>query len=356
MDNLYLPNMQYLIPLDARHALLRRGLIVGAVNLVIAALQTLLAGRGLASSLVYSLAIGTSIWVCVDVMRVVLHRVLQSSGPHYWAWTWRMAVFVALGVVLGYSVGTWVGDAYTGKSTLALLTQAPEQLLGLLLFSLVVSVGFVVFFYLREYNAELKRQAADAQLRLLQSQLEPHMLFNTLANLRALVSSDTQQALLMLDKLNRYLRTTLSASRTLMHPLSEEMAQLQDYLDIMTLRMGERLSYRIDLPESLASFPVPPLLLQPLVENAIRHGLEPHLGLGQLTISAQDRIHTVVLTVSDNGVGVAEQLKTPSGFGLWNVKQRLLTQYGEKARFEWHAAETGGLSVHLHIPKPPPFS
>src|SRR5690606_22156517 len=126
---------------------------------------------------------------------------------------------------------------------------------------------------------EAQRQASEARLRLLESQLEPHMLFNTLANLRALIGSDPPRAVEMLDRLNAFLRATLAASRSAAgaqrHTLRDEFARLDDYLALMAVRMGPRLRVVLSLPEPLADCPVPALLLQPLVENAIRHGLEP---------------------------------------------------------------------------------
>ena len=112
------------------------------------------------------------------------------------------------------------------------------------------------------------------------------MLFNTLANLRALIGVDPPAAQHMLDRLNAYLRATLNASRATQHPLSAEFARLADYLELMALRMGPRLQVTLDLPDALADVPVPPLLLQPLVENAIQHGLEPRVQGGALTVRA----------------------------------------------------------------------
>src|SRR5690606_23871824 len=129
----------------------------------------------------------------------------------------------------------------------------------------------------REQLAVAQRDAAEAKLKLLESQLEPHMLFNTLANLRVLIGLDPARAQAMLDQLIAFLRATLSASRAPMHPLSAEFARVADYLELMKIRMGERLVVELTLPDTLVGHPVPPLILQPLVENAIKHGLEPHV-------------------------------------------------------------------------------
>src|SRR5258706_5522010 len=124
--------------------------------------------------------------------------------------------------------------------------------------------------YLQRKMAEAHKHASEARLKLLETQLEPHMLFNTLANLRALIAVDPQRAQTMLDHMISYLRATLSASRTATHSLQAEFERLRDYLELMTIRMGPRLAYSLELPPDLAQHPVPALLLQPLVENSIQ--------------------------------------------------------------------------------------
>jgi sensor histidine kinase YesM len=354
------------IPTDARAGLRRRGLIVGAVALLIAAMQALMGGHGWVASLVYSLAISGAIWTCTDVLRVAAHRWLRTSGPHYWALSGRMVLFLTAGVLLGYTVGTLLGDAYAGQSTLALLWQSPARFVGLLLFSLAVSLGFLTYFYLRERNAELQREATEAQLQVLRAQLDPHMLFNTLANLRALIDQRPDQATDMLDRLVAYLRATLGASRadglghTHTHTLGDEIDRLHDYLALMAVRMGPRLQVQIDLPDELQSQPVLPLLLQPLVENAIRHGLEPHIDGGTIAVQAQREGERLVLTVSDSGVGGAH-FASPrhtsgphlGGLGLAHVRQRLHTHYGAAAHMALHSPSGQGTRITLQWPWQP---
>ena len=152
--------------------------------------------------------------------------------------------------------------------------------------------------------AEARRHAGEARLKLLETQLEPHMLFNTLANLRALIAVDPPRAQRMLDHMIAYLRATLDASRATTHPLQAEFDRLRDYLELMAIRMGPRLSYTLQLPTELAQQPVPTLLLQPLVENAIQHGLEPKVEGGQHHGARRARkAARCVLEVIDTGVG-----------------------------------------------------
>jgi LytS/YehU family sensor histidine kinase len=177
-----------------------------------------------------------------------------------------------------------------------------------------------------------QRQAAEHQLRLLQSQLQPHMLFNTLANLRVLIGVDPPRAQAMLDRLNAFLRATLAASRQNQHALHVEFERLADYLALMAVRMGPRLQVVIDLPDDLRTARVPPLLLQPLVENAILHGLEPKLDGGRIEVQARRDGADLVLAVRDTGVGLpVTGVHREGRFGVAQVHERLATLYGATA-------------------------
>ena len=229
----------------------------------------------------------------------------------------------------------------------------PDFFLYLFLFTFSVGVGISYFFYASGKSSYLQRelatsrqQATEAQLKLLQSQLEPHMLFNTLANLRALITTDPARATVMLDHLIYYLRATLSASRVTRHSLGDEFARLGDYLALMQVRMGPRLAYTLDLPPELAAQPIPTLLLQPLVENAIKHGLEPKIEGGIVTISARRQGKNLVLDVTDNGVG----LKDGAGFGLVQIRGRLHAAYGDQATITLGAADVLYTRVSVSFP------
>jgi sensor histidine kinase YesM len=180
------------------------------------------------------------------------------------------------------------------------------------------------------------RSATENQLKLLESQLEPHMLFNTLANLRVLIGIDPPRAQAMLDHLSAFLRAMLEASRTGSHSLESEFARVRDYLELMQVRMGERLHSELDLPPELALLPVPPLLLQPLVENAIKHGLEPQVSGGRVKVSARRDGGVLVLSVRDSGCGCGPGAAPGTGtrFGLVHVRERLAALYGSGASVE----------------------
>jgi LytS/YehU family sensor histidine kinase len=188
---------------------------------------------------------------------------------------------------------------------------------------------------------------------LLQSQLEPHMLFNTLANLRVLIGIDPPRAQAMLDRLIAFLRATLSASRSTLHPLATEFERIGDYLALMGVRMGPRLQTRLSLPDELGAVGVPPLLLQPLVENSIKHGLEPQVAGGRIEVDARRDGDMLVLSVLDSGVGLGSA--APSGdsrFGLAQVRERLHTLYGSRASLELQDAAGGGTRARIRLPLP----
>ena len=201
---------------------------------------------------------------------------------------------------------------------------------------------------------EERKHADEARLKLLETQLEPHMLFNTLANLRVLIGSDPARAQALLDHLIAFLRSTLAASRAQEHSLAAEFERTADYLALMKIRMGERLSTELQLPPELAATPVPTLLLQPLVENAIKHGLEPNVAGGRLSVIARMEDEQLVVSVRDTGLGLTRPapMAGDSRFGLAHVRQRLSTRYGGAAVFSLEPADSNeqGTVATVRIP------
>lgn len=330
--------------------LLLRGVNTAVVNTVVALFFTSLGHYSFASNLVHSYCIGTLIWLLIEAGRNYL---IQD-----WLTQWqRMLWLVPLSTVLAYFLGAWIAGALLGYPTTGYWFYNPRLSVGTLALSLVVGSVMTHYYFgkealsrAREQAAQLHRQAADSRLKLLESQLEPHMLFNTLANLRALIAVDSARALTMLDSLIAYLRTTLSASRQSYHGLSEEFARLKDYLDLMAVRMGPRLRYRLELPPDLAAHPLPPLLLQPLVENSIKHGLAPLRDGGEISVSAQKKGNTLILDVRDTGAGFAATGDASSGFGMKQVQERLQTAYGSATGLQRLQPEAPGCWIRLTLP------
>ena len=304
--------------------------------------------------LVYSLAIGASTWVWIDFGRHLAPSSIETGWPRGGAGL----MLVVSGIVAGYVIGTLAGDAWFGWSSWA-PGRARAQLRASILITLLAGIAGTYYFYSANLSAwlvrkmaEARQHAGEARLKLLEAQLEPHMLFNTLANLRALIAVDPQRAQQMLDHMIAYLRATLDASRATTHPLAAEFERLRDYLELMAVRMGARLAFTLDLPADLAQQPVPTLLLQPLVENSIRHGLEPKIDGGSVTVQARREGASVVLEVADTGVG---QGAAPSGggFGLAQVRERLATLYGAAATVDFASTAGVGARTRIHLPAQP---
>jgi sensor histidine kinase YesM len=196
-----------------------------------------------------------------------------------------------------------------------------------------------------------EKQALEANLRLLQAQIEPHFLFNTLSNILSLLDTDLKKGQSMLMDLIRYLRTSLSKTREDTTTLGQEMEMLQTYLDIFKIRMEDRLLYRIEVPKSIKDFPFPPLLIQPLVENAIRHGIEPKVEGGTITIRARKNGNVLRVEITDTGAGLPEDGNL--GFGLSNVRERLKSLYGDSGRLILEENRPSGLKAIIEVPYVP---
>jgi signal transduction histidine kinase len=267
-----------------------------------------------------------------------------------------------IAIPTGYVVGHALAFLILGEP-FRILSHGSDRMVPIVFTVLIAGFG-LHYFASRERLAkeaaarsEAQRLATEAQLRLLRAQLEPHMLFNTLANLRSLVREDSQQAELMIDQLITYLRSALSASRTETSTLVKEFTQLRAYLDIMSLRMGPRLQCLLDLPAELEQVSVPPMLLQPLVENAIKHGLEPKVGAGSITVMARRCGAGVEIKVTDTGLGLPtkgdpghEVDANSGGYGLQHVRERLQACYGSKATLTLCPQAPTGMCASVRIP------
>jgi two-component sensor histidine kinase len=273
---------------------------------------------------------------------------------------WLLTAMIA--IPTGYFVGHQIAFLLLGEP----MHMVGHQHISLIPIIATLLVGGVGFHYhaTREQLAkeaaarsEAQRLAVESQLRLLRAQLEPHMLFNTLANLRSLVREDVDRAESMIDQLIVYLRSALAASQTESVALSREFAQLRAYLDIMALRMGPRLSFRLELPADLEATQVPPMLLQPLVENAIKHGLEPKVGPGSIEVVARATPAGIEIRVNDSGLGLpVDEEDDPAArsagtsYGLQHVRDRLQAVYGPAARLSLERRHPTGVSALVIIP------
>jgi signal transduction histidine kinase len=333
--------------------------------------------------------------IIVSLVCSAANIVLVGAGPLLAAffrhrhWPRRVERVLIVGAVFcGIFLGAWADDWATqvhdrlmdahGHHAAPRMMPAPEvhafvrRMLDIsrdLLILFIVSGGMALPSYFSEQRRwaehrrreELERLSAqksesDLKLTVLQAQVEPHFLFNTLASVRSLVATDPQRAAHTIDALAQHLRATLPKLRaetgTSRSTLGEQFDICASYLELMKIRLGERLRVSLKLPDDLRQVPFPPLLLISLVENAIKHGAEPKTGATQITLSArslsggpQQRLE---VCVEDDGAGLTVGLG--EGTGLANIRAQLLTRFGAGAAFELSQRASGGVLARVIVP------
>jgi len=199
----------------------------------------------------------------------------------------------------------------------------------------------------------LSKQAIEAELKLMQAQVEPHFLFNTLASVQYLTETNPAQASALLGHLIDYLRAALPQLRASSTTLGKEVELAEAYLNVLKMRIGGRMSFSIDIPPPLKAHPFPPNLLISLVENAIKHGIEPAAAGGTIAISARREGESVVVSVADTGRGLAGTTTSGEGVGLSNVRERLAALYGSRGCFTLESLAPHGARATLALPYEP---
>lgn len=208
-------------------------------------------------------------------------------------------------------------------------------------------------------QTSVEKELTVARLNLLHAQVEPHFLYNTLASAQLLTRSDPERAETMLGHLIQYLRHSLPRTQDEPSTLGAELERALAYLEILKIRMGQRLNVQVDVPDALRSTPLPPMMLQTLVENAIKHGLEPRTAGGTVWIRARQSEGDVAITVADDGEGFNAKT-SGTGIGLKNVRERLRLMHGSAASLAVVANFPTGVAATLSVPahanaSPPPF-
>lgn len=284
---------------------------------------------------------------------------------------------IALGLWLGLVALGWASryhdhlmEAYAGRSMkVGVFAKAFAQVLRT---SIDTSVfvwifaggGLATLYYLGERRRlsqfatqqqletlRAERSAADTRLAVLQAQVEPHFLFNTLASVRSLIASEPARAAQTIDALADYLRAALPRlreDRVEDATLERQLDLCLGYLDLMRVRMAGRLSVRVEAEASVRALPFPPLILLTLVENAVTHGVEPKPGSGEIVLRAQVDGDTLTVTVEDDGAGLTPGI-TP-GLGLANVRAQLQSLFGDRAGLEVASRPEGGVSARIRVP------
>lgn len=287
-------------------------------------------------------------------------------------WAWSVLILVAAGVALAIGVDVVVGWLRVDVFDILPRRQSsePDPILRVrrlwfmnefLQYVAVLAAGFARDFFLRyrarreeairlqAQTAQLQAQLADAQLAALRTQLDPHFLFNTLNAISALVETDPRGVRRMIARLSELLRNSLEGRHAAEIPLDQELDLVARYLEIMQVRFGERLEVAIQVGPGVATALVPNLILQPLVENAIKHGVSRIEGVGRIEISARRDGSRLVIGVRDNGAGLSSE-QAKEGVGLRNTRARLAQLYGAEQSAELRPAEGGGVVIELSLP------
>ena len=290
-----------------------------------------------------------------------------------------VAVVIAVNLVplRGWRRVALVGTAIVtasgfGSASLLLWSRPPEDFLTCLYLALAgclrwstlaaMMTGAWLFLRAEEQNraalqrAELARigldrQMTEARLQVLQAQIEPHFLFNTLAHIRLLYQTDPALATGMLDNLMRYLAIALPRMREVDSTLGREIDLVEAYLGVQQIRMGRRLAFKIDVDDSLRALPVPAMMLLTLAENAIKHGVSPLPEGGSITIAAALHSDRLTLEVADTGRGFEPNAGAGTGTGLANVRARLAALYGTDAMLSLMPNQPRGLRIRFGVPQ-----
>ena len=323
-----------------------------------------------AQTSLYSLAIAALIWWLTDFgsfLQVLLVSlsigwsihlafILTHERLNQWFGSWLAPAVV---VALGLFPGLFLGGTLVAGQTLYFFSQDFTTMVLGLFFGIV---GFLIFGTRERLHStrqllaetELKRSQqekllTETELKLVQAQVEPHFLFNTLSNISQLIRSNPDLAVSTLENLTTLLRVALTHTRSSKSTLGQEVNFSKAYLAIQATRMQGRLRYRCDLTKVPRDVLLPPLLIQPLLENAVLHGIGPDPKGGEIEFTAQLTDGKLVLSVSDNGVGMNES-GTSNGTGLRNVRDRLRLIYGPAATLELTPGSPRGVKARIAIP------
>lgn len=311
--------------------------------------------RSLAMNVTYAEIIGFS--------NLILCNLLPKPGrikSNLWHQIFLAGEFTVaslLGTFIAMWATSWMMDEKIPEVALV------QFVLMIVSFSLLATYGTYFYFKLkdrlettavqlkeRELHAErMEKLKVAAEVSALQSRIQPHFLFNTLNSIAALIREDPAAAEATTEKLAELFRHALESNRRQYISLGEEIAIIEHYLEIEKLRLGDRLRYRIEIVEGLRDLQVPGLLIQPLVENSIKHGIAPLEKGGELLVSVQESGKACVIIVQDSGAGFAHE-QGGNGYGLQNIRERLDALYGATAQFDLRSGVGNGTRVEITLP------
>jgi hypothetical protein len=316
-------------------------------------------GRQFVVIFIFSQFIGYAIYVLYLIAGVATPSAFRRATATRWVY---FLVIPIIGVFAGY----WLASTALDLSATRAEMFTARGVLSIIVVAAIITGILIAIFVPRDRAARAQVRAAHdearaiaaekeatlARMQLLEAQVEPHFLYNTLAHVVSLIDAEPAVAKRMLDRLILLLRATASSANR-SSTLEAQLDLLRAYLDLIALRMGPRLAWSIDVAPELASLPVPPMLLQPVVENAIKHGLEPKIAGGRVDVTARRNGEALVLTVADTGLGVrATRDERSTGLGLPNLRARLAALYGTAAALVVADNTPTGTCVTITVPLP----
>lgn len=289
-------------------------------------------------TLCFSYCIGTWVFILLMLLRVF---VLPTFTLPVALLVLVHAGIVPLALMFGLVTGGWLTDKNVENSITAIVFTA-------------IGTGFsslqMVSVERHRRATRAERTAVAARLQVLQAQIEPHFLFNTLAGLNELIATDTARAQQMLAHLNHYLRASLAHTRSRTSTLATEFELLRAYLSIMEMRWPQRLRISVECAADCGPLPFPPMLVQPLVENAVTHGIEPLREGGLVRVDARRECLHLVITVEDSGIGLGESARRGAGTGVRTIRDRLEALFGCCASLELARRKPQGTRAEIRIP------
>ncbi|MDQ2821882.1 MAG: sensor histidine kinase [Pseudomonadota bacterium] len=268
-----------------------------------------------------------------------------------------VSLLAVLGIALGNALVRWRNPLQFLANASDMATVVPFTLVMALIMLGLTTIGQrraqaqVEQLRQREEIAATAQLLAEARLRALQAQIEPHFLYNTLANVLGLIDTQPKQARHMLERFIDFLRASLNASRADSATVGAELDLTAAYLDVLAVRMGKRLQYRIEADDNVRAAVIAPMLIQPLVENAVMHGLEPKVEGGTIVVRASADGAALQIDIVDDGVGIGNApVRAGGGVGMANVRARALSMHGANAQLQLLDNPGGGAIVRLLLP------
>ena len=300
---------------------------------------------------VYSQCIGILICICV----LTLYHFIKTEN-----------LFIRLlgnltALLIGSAGGFFLGTYFIEKNPLDSIFHY-ENFITTMFLGLIFGTIASYFFLSRERISQAEdaireekikrltseKKTVESHLKFLQAQIEPHFLFNTLSNILSLLDTDLSKAKLMLSDFTHYLRLSLAKTRESKTTVSQEMEMIRIYIELFKARMGERLKYKIETGDHIGELSFPPMILQPLVENAIKHGIEPKVEGGEISIHVKRELDFLKLSITDTGLGFIEH--NNNGISITNIRERLDTLHGNRASLKIIENVPCGTKVEIEVP------